>query len=86
MRDRASDAFALVSVDAIIHPDGTGRVAFGGVAHKPWRMEEADTLLPQGAQPVYDRLFASATPTAENASKLTLAKRTLASVIAEGRG
>ncbi len=86
VRDRASYAFALVSVAAIIHPDGTGRVAFGGVAHKPWRMEEADTLLPLGAQPVYDHLFASATPTAENTFKLTLAKRTLASVIAEGRG
>jgi len=85
VRDRASYAFALVSVAAIVHPDGSGRVAIGGVAHKPWRLAEADTALPQGAQAVYDKLFATAQPTAENAFKLTLAKRTLASVLSEAR-
>ncbi len=49
VRDRASYAFALVSVAAIIHPDGSGRVALGGVAHKPWRIEAADAQLSQGA-------------------------------------
>ena len=38
VRDRASYAFALVSVAAVIQPDGTGRVAVGGIAHKPWRV------------------------------------------------
>jgi len=85
VRDRASYAFALVSVAAIVQPDGTGRVAFGGVAHKPWRLEEADAALPHGAQAVYDKLFASAQPTPENAFKLLLAKRTLASVLTEAR-
>lgn len=85
VRDRASYAFALVSVAAIVHPDGSGRVAIGGVAHKPWRLAEADAALPQGAQVVYDKLFATAQPTAENAFKLTLAKRTLASVLSEAR-
>lgn len=85
VRDRASYAFALVSVAAIIHPDGSGRVALGGVAHKPWRIEAADAQLSQGAQAVYDTLFASAHPTAENTFKLLLAKRTLASVLAEAR-
>jgi len=85
VRDRASYAFALVSVAAVVQPDGSGRVAFGGVAHKPWRLEEADALLPQGAQAVYDKLFSSAKPTSENAFKLTLAKRTLASVLTEAR-
>ena len=85
VRDRASYAFALVSVAAIVHPDGSGRVALGGVAHKPWRLAEADAALPQGAQAVYDKLFATAQPTAENAFKLTLAKRTLASVLSEAR-
>ncbi|MDP9770439.1 xanthine dehydrogenase family protein subunit M [Kosakonia cowanii] len=85
VRDRASYAFALVSVAAIVHPDGSGRVAIGGVAHKPWRLAEADAALPQGAQAVYDKLFATAQPTAENAFKLTLAKRTLASVLSEAR-
>ncbi|EIR8567318.1 FAD binding domain-containing protein [Escherichia coli] len=70
---------------AIIQPDGSGRVALGGVAHKPWRIEAADAQLSQGAQAVYDALFASAHPTAENTFKLLLAKRTLASVLAEAR-
>jgi xanthine dehydrogenase YagS FAD-binding subunit len=83
VRDRASYAFALVSVAAVVHADGTGRVALGGVAHKPWRRDEADAQLPQGAQAVYDQLFADAQPTSENEFKLTLAKRTLASVLAE---
>ncbi|HFZ8993286.1 TPA: xanthine dehydrogenase family protein subunit M [Citrobacter freundii] len=85
VRDRSSYAFALVSVAAIVQPDGTGRVALGGVAHKPWRLEEADAQLPNGAQAVYDSLFSHAQPTPENAYKLTLAKRTLASVLAEAR-
>ncbi len=83
VRDRASYAFALVSVAAVIQPDGSGRVALGGVAHKPWRMAEADALMPQGAEAVYQKLFASAHPTAENQFKLTLAKRTLASVLTQ---
>ena len=49
VRDRASYAFALVSVAAIVQPDGKGRVAFGGVAPKPWRMEAAEAELPNGA-------------------------------------
>lgn len=85
IRDRASYAFALVSVAAIVQPDGTGRVALGGVAHKPWRIEEADAQLPHGVQAVYDRLFADAQPTHENEYKLLLAKRTLASVLTEAR-
>lgn len=85
VRDRASYAFALVSVAAIVQPDGSGRVALGGVAHKPWRKHEADAQLPHGAQAVYDALFAGAHPTPENAFKLTLAKRTLASVLTQAR-
>src|SRR5690606_8790855 len=42
VRDRASYAFALVSAATVILPDGSGRVAVGGVAHKPWRVEEAE--------------------------------------------
>ena len=48
VRDRASYAFALVSVAAIVQSDGSGRVALGGVAHKPWRVEAADATMPQG--------------------------------------
>jgi xanthine dehydrogenase YagS FAD-binding subunit len=85
VRDRASYAFALVSVAAVVQPDGSGRVALGGVAHKPWRLDEADAAIPQGAQAVYDQLFAVAHPTPENTFKLVLAKRTLASVLTEAR-
>jgi len=85
VRDRASYAFALVSVAAIVQPDGSGRVALGGVAHKPWRLEEADAELVHGAREVYERLFASAHPTPQNEFKLILAKRTLASVLTEAR-
>lgn len=86
IRDRASYAFALVSVAAIVQPDGTGRVALGGVAHKPWRLEEADWQLSNGSQQVYERLFADARPTPENEFKLILAQRTLASVLTQARG
>lgn len=86
VRDRASYAFALVSVAAIVQPDGTGRVALGGVAHKPWRLEEADRQLSNGSQQVYEKLFADARPTPENEFKLILAQRTLASVLTQARG
>ena len=86
VRDRASYAFALVSVAAIVQSDGTGRVALGGVAHKPWRLEEADRQLSNGSQSVYERLFADARPTPENEFKLILAQRTLASVLMQARG
>lgn len=85
VRDRASYAFALVSVAAIVQADGTGRVALGGVAHKPWRLAEADAQVAHGAGEVYARLFADAHPTPENEFKLILAKRTLASVLAQAR-
>ncbi len=45
VRDRASYAFALVSVAAVVDPDGGVRLALGGVAHKPWRAARAEELL-----------------------------------------
>jgi xanthine dehydrogenase YagS FAD-binding subunit len=85
VRDRASYAFALVSVGAIIQQDGSGRVALGGVAHKPWRVESAESAMAQGAKALTEQLLAGATPTPENAFKLTLVERTLASVMAQAR-
>lgn len=82
VRDRASYAFALVSVAAIVHPDGTGRVALGGVAHKPWRVEAAEAELPRGAAAFAARALAEARPTAQNAFKIALVERTLAGVLA----
>ena len=85
VRDRSSYAFALVSVAAVIQKDGTGRVAFGGVAPKAWRVEVAEALIPQGAQAVTARAFADARPTADNAYKLLLAERTLGAVLAQAK-
>ncbi|USI74926.1 FAD binding domain-containing protein [Sphingomonas morindae] len=85
VRDRASYAFALVSVATVIQPDGSGRVALGGVAHKPWRVAAADAALPQGAHAVAAQLFAGARPTRDNGFKLVLAERALAGVIAQTR-
>ena len=85
VRDRASYAYALVSVAAVIQPDGRGRAAIGGVAPKPWRMEEAEAEMPRGARPVAERLMAGARPMPENAFKVTLVERTLAAALAEAQ-
>jgi xanthine dehydrogenase YagS FAD-binding subunit len=86
VRDRASYAFALVSVAAVVQRDGTGRVALGGVAHKAWRVEAAEAELPRGAKVAMAAILDGARPTHENAFKVTLAERTLASVLAEAKG
>ncbi|MBJ2155771.1 FAD binding domain-containing protein [Variovorax sp. IB41] len=85
VRDRASYAFALVSVAAIVQRDGSGRVALGGVAHKPWRVEAAEAAMPQGAKAVTATLLADAQPTHDNAFKLPLAERALAAALAQAR-
>jgi len=86
VRDRASYAFALVSVGAIVQSDGSGRVALGGVAHKPWRVAAAEAEMPRGAKAVTARLLADAKPTRENAFKVPLVERTLGAALAEARG
>lgn len=86
VRDRASYAFALVSVATIVQPDGSGRVALGGVAAKPWRDEAAEAEMKNGARVVAGRLLADAKPTDQNAYKVKLAERTLAAALTEARG
>jgi xanthine dehydrogenase YagS FAD-binding subunit len=86
VRDRESYAFALVSVAAVIHEDGSGRVAVGGIAPKPWRVEIAEAELPRGAGAVADALMNGAQPTHDNAFKVPLVKRTLAYVMAQAKG
>jgi xanthine dehydrogenase YagS FAD-binding subunit len=86
VRDRASYSFALVSVAAIVQRDGTGRVALGGVAPKPWRVEAAEPELPRGARAVTARLLAGARPTRDNAFKVLLAERALEAVLAQAKG
>ncbi|MFY1692741.1 FAD binding domain-containing protein [Plantactinospora sp. WMMB782] len=87
VRDRASYAFALVSVAAAVDvADGTVRdvrIALGGVAHKPWRASRAEELL-RGAPAREDLFraaaeaeFAQARPLPGNAFKVPLGRNTL---------
>ncbi|MGW8135801.1 FAD binding domain-containing protein [Sphingomonas zeae] len=85
VRDRASYAFALVSVAAVVQKDGSGRVAVGGVAHKPWRVEAAEAAMPNGAKAVTATLLADARPTGDNEFKVPLVERTLAAAISQAR-
>lgn len=91
VRDRASYAFALVSVAAAVDvADGTireARIALGGVAHRPWRARRAEDAL-RGA-PVTEEAFrraadaelAEARPLRDNAFKVPMARNTLVSVL-----
>lgn len=85
IRDRASYAFATISVGAIINPDGSGKLAVGGVAAKPWRIEQAEALLPKGSKQVTEHLLAGARPTRENRYKIMLVERTIESVIQQAK-
>ena len=84
VRDRASYAFALISVAAVVQPDGRGRFAYGGLAPKPWRVEDAEKQ--SGAKNIAGATLAGARTSEHNAFKHTLVERTLASVIQEARG
>ena len=94
VRDRASYAFALVSVAAVIELDERGkirtaRLALGGVAHKPWRAQLAEKAL-QGA-PATEESFRQAAEAelelavghAHNAFKIDLAKRVIVDTLQE---
>ena len=93
VRDRASYAFALVSVAAALEMDGDHvadvRIAFGGVAPKPWRASVAEAALrgrPLTEQAVRDAAaqeFADARPLRDNGFKPALAGRTLAAVLSD---
>ena len=80
VRDRASYAFALVSVAAVFATDGHARFAFGGIGTKPWRTDAADAAAPSGAAAVAEAALSGARPTAHNAFKQQLTARTLASL------
>jgi xanthine dehydrogenase YagS FAD-binding subunit len=92
VRDRASYAFALVSVAAIVATErGTisaARVAFGGVAHKPWRSVDAETALVGRPatmatfRAAADAAMAQAVGRGHNDFKIELAKRTLCRTLA----
>jgi xanthine dehydrogenase YagS FAD-binding subunit len=81
VRDRSSFAFALVSVAAIVQDNGAVCIALGGVAPKPWRVEEAECEVPAGVQAVAARLLHAVRPTPDNAFKMPLVERTLGAVL-----
>ena len=85
VRDRASYAFALISVAAVIQPRGRGRLAFGGLAHKPWRVESAEAQMPNGAKATAAAVLAGARTTSQNAFKLPLVERTIGAVFEEAK-
>jgi xanthine dehydrogenase YagS FAD-binding subunit len=96
VRDRASYAFALVSVaagltvtDGVVHDV---RIALGGVAAKPWRALRAEAAL-RGAPPTDDAFdaaitaeLAHAAPLPGNAFKTELVRRTVSAILADLRG
>ncbi len=80
VRDRASYAFALVSVAAIFEEGGAGRFAFGGIGTKPWRRPEADVAAPKGARAVAEAALEGARTTSQNDFKKLLVERSLGSL------
>ncbi len=96
VRDRASYAFALVSVAAVLEIDAGRisdvRLALGGVAHKPWRAHKAEAALRGG--PATESAFraaanaelADAAPLRDNGFKIELTKRTITAVLTDLAG
>jgi len=81
IRDRASYAFALVSVAAVVAANKVS-IAIGGVAPKPWRNESAEANISKdGAKRFVSALLADARPTEENRFKMALVERTVESVL-----
>ncbi|MGH7057081.1 MAG: FAD binding domain-containing protein, partial [Acetobacteraceae bacterium] len=91
VRDRASFAFALVSVaaavdlvDGVVHE---ARIALGGVAHKPWRATRAEealrhvTATEENFRNAAEAELVEARPLEGNAFKVPMARNTLVSVL-----
>ena len=92
LRDRASYSFALISVAAALEVDGgqvtQARLAMGGVAHKPWRLQEVEQFL-IGKPAVRDTFqeageiaLRDARPVTYNAFKIEMSKRAIRRALA----
>lgn len=96
IRDRASYAFALVSVAAALELEGDrvkqARIALGGVAHKPWRAKAAETALV--GRPANGESFAAAAqaemkaakPLEHNAFKVPMAQHAIVRALSRAAG
>lgn len=93
VRDRASYAFALVAVAAVVAREGRtvtrARLSFGGLAAKPWRNEEAERRLvdtdggPEARRAVIDIVLAGARGHGHNDFKIPLLRRALDATLAQ---
>jgi xanthine dehydrogenase YagS FAD-binding subunit len=87
VRDRASYAFAMVSVAAILDIQNgkvkSGQMAFGGIGAKPWRDEHAEQKLSGGHAAFADELLAQAAGHGDNDFKIPLTRRTIKAVLAQ---
>lgn len=96
VRDRASYAFALVSVAVGLEMEGnaikTARLALGGVAHKPWRDRAAEAMLEgkpaavESFRPVADVIVKDARGYAFNAFKIEMARHAIVRALEEAAG
>jgi xanthine dehydrogenase YagS FAD-binding subunit len=96
VRERRSFSFALVSVAAVLEVSGgfveQVRIALGGVAHKPWRAQQAEELLrgETATEPSFARAaraaLADAQPLRDNAYKLLLARNVIVRTLVELAG
>ena len=101
VRDRASYAFALVSVAAALELEDDGadppvirdvRIALGGVAHKPWRALQAEAVLrgmpatEENFRAAADAELAAAAPLRDNGFKIPMVRNTLAAVLRDLTG
>ena len=96
VRDRASYAFALVSVAAALDLEGntirSARIALGGVAHKPWRAEEAEKSL--AGKPANEASYRAAAELAlagaktyeHNAFKVPMGKQAIVRALSVAQG
>ena len=96
VRDRASYAFALVSVAAALQMDGerikAARIALGGVAHKPWRAARTEELLigrsldPEALKPAAAAAVEGAKGYRDNSFKIELAQRAIVRAVRTAGG
>ena len=90
IRERASFAFANVSIASIYVKDGDRitqcRLAFGGLSHKPWRVEQAEPAAIEDSAGAADAVLADARTTPHNAYKIPLTRRLIAASLIDAKG
>jgi len=83
VRDRASYAFALVSIAGIVNGN-TAKLAFGGIGAKPWRVAAADAL--SNADDIADTVLEGAQGHGSNDFKIPLTRRAIKAALRDAKG